>query len=192
MRRGARIDAIGLQGHVVYARDDPRLHEILTNPGKLFATLDLYGQYGLPIQISEITLAVFSDKAEDEEAQAELLKQLYTLYFSHKNVEAIIFWDLADGYTPGAAAGDMNSGWNLYRGSLLRFDLSEKPAFRMLKHLVKEVWHTDTVFRTDENGKGGFHGFFGTYKFQIDTGAGPEERTIDFLNAEKGEITIQL
>ena len=192
LRSGARIDAIGLQDHLLFEKIGPKFHAILTDPRKLFAALDLYGGFGLPIQITEITLASFSDEAEDEEAQAELLKELYSLYFSHEAVEAVIYWDLADGYTPGADPGEMDKGWNVYRGSLLRFDLSEKPAFKMLKHQVHEVWHTEESIAADENGCGGFRGFYGTYTLEIEANGKTVEREVDFTKNTAGEITVVL
>ena len=192
LSKGARIDAIGLQDHLLFEKVGPKFHAILTAPRKLCAALDLYGQFGLPIQITEITLASFSDEAEDEEAQAELLKELYSLYFSHEAVEAVIYWDLADGYTPGAGPGEMDKGWNVYRGSLLRFDLSEKPAYKMLRHLVKEVWHTEAELVADANGCGGFRGFYGTYTLEVEADGKTVEREVTFTKNTAGELTVVL
>ncbi len=190
--RGARIDGIGLQSHLLYERDDPALHDIQTDPSKLFATLDLYGKFGLPILITEVTLAIFSDLPEDEDIQAELLKELYSLYFSHPAVQSVIFWDLADGYTPGAGAGKMDEGWNIFRGSLLRYDMSEKPAYRMLRHLVKDVWHTEASFVTDENGEGEWRGFYGDYALEIGAGERSAVKTVSFPRNARGGIVISL
>ena len=47
-----------------------------------------------------------------------------------------MYWDLVDGNAPAGALGAMDQGWNAHYAGLLRFDMSEKPAFKMLKHLV--------------------------------------------------------
>ena len=191
--KGARIDAVGMQYHAFKrAEAEKDLVDSIYNPHQIYKVLDCYAKLGKPIQITEITLASFSDAAEDEEAQAELLKELYSLYFSHEAVEAVIYWDLADGYTPGAGPGEMDKGWNVYRGSLLRFDLSEKPAFRMLKHLVHEVWHTEESFAADENGCGCFRGFYGTYALEIEADGKTVERQVTFTKDTAEEIEIIL
>ena len=107
-------------------------------------------------------------------------------------MEAVIYWDLADGYTPGAGPGEMDKGWNVYRGSLLRFDLSEKPAYKMLRHLVKEVWHTEAELVADANGCGGFRGFYGTYTLEIEAGGKTELRTVNFTKNTGEELTVVL
>ena len=58
----------------------------------------------------------------------------------------------------------MEEGENYYRGGLLRFDMSEKPAYKRLKHLIKEVWTTNEEFTADENGEVQFRGFYGEYE----------------------------
>ncbi len=192
LNKGARINLIGLQGHMIYEQGDPALQDTMCDPQKMFETLDLYGRFGLPVQITEVSVPALSDTPEEEELQAEWLRELYSVWFSHPAVEAAIYWDLPDGYAPGARLGAMEEGWNTFRSGLLRFDLSEKPAFRMLKHLVHEVWHTEESFAADENGCGGFRGFYGTYVLEIEAGGKTVERQVTFTKDTAGEIVVTL
>lgn len=169
MEAGARIDAIGLQYHMFYKREE---YAERTRPfydkAALLETLDSYAAFGKPIEITEITVPAFSDAAEDEETQADLLEHLYSLWFSHPSVKQIVYWNLADGYAYMAEPGDMTCGENYYYGGLLRFDMSEKPAFRRLKYLFDEKWHTEGDAVVEEDGTILFRGFFGDYELGAD------------------------
>ena len=61
-----------------------------------------------------MTIPAYSDSFEDEEVQAELIEKLYTVFFSHPAMEAIIYWNLVDGYAVAAPQGDMTKGENIY------------------------------------------------------------------------------
>ena len=58
----------------------------------------------------------------------------------------------------------MEEGENYFRGGLLRFDMSEKPAYKRLKRLIKEVWTTNETLSVNENGEVKFRGFYGEYE----------------------------
>jgi hypothetical protein len=117
--------------------------------------------------------------------QAEIIERLYSVWFSHSNVEQIIYWNIVDGYAyvsdPDpekikASQGDMTLGENYYYGGLLRFDLSPKPAYFRLKELLQKKWHTEAELVTDENGTAEFRGFFGDYCAKVEIG-GHEVKT---------------
>ena len=78
------IDTVGMQYHMFYPREKEEVCiEQMGNPKKLFAVLDQYAKLNRPIQITEITIPAYSRGEEDEEIQAELIKQLYSIWFSH-------------------------------------------------------------------------------------------------------------
>ena len=61
--------------------------------------------------------------------------------------------------------GRLESGSSAYNiGGLLRFDMSEKPAYKRLYHLIKEVWTTDETPEVGKNGEVKFRGFLGEYE----------------------------
>jgi hypothetical protein len=95
----------------------------------------------------------------------------------HENVSKIIYWNLADGYAAFTTPGNMKEGENYYRGGLLRFDMSEKPAYKRLRHLIKEVWTTNEELTADEKGEVKFRGFYGDYEIIVKDESG--ERVID-------------
>ena len=51
--RGSNIDVIGLQSHMIYERGNPQLQDIMCNPALTYSTMDLYANFGRPLQISE-------------------------------------------------------------------------------------------------------------------------------------------
>ena len=61
----------------------------------------------------------------------------------------------------------MTCGENYYYGGLLRFDMSEKPGFKMLKKLIREEWMTNTQIVTDEEGYATLRGFHGEYELTV-------------------------
>ena len=122
------------------------------------------------------------------QVQAELIEQLYSIWFSHKAVEAIIYWNLPDGYAAFAPQGDMTSGENIYHGGLIRFDMSKKPAYDMVHHLFHERWITDTEAETDADGNAVFKGFYGDYEIT----AGDRSFDISLRNGAENIFDIQL
>lgn len=84
----------------------------------------------------------------------------------------------------------MNDGWNIFRGGLLRNDMTEKPSFKVLKHLFNEKWYTEESFSCNENGKGFFRGFYGTYNLEIDVNGKKEFRTFDLKKSSSENINI--
>ncbi len=164
LRNGARIDAIAMQFHVFNKAWEKSMYD----PQRLFDVLDLYARFGRPLQISEITIPAYSGSAEDEELQADLLENLYAIWFSHKSVEMITYWNLVDGYAAWAPQGDMTKGENIFYGGLMRFDLSHKPAYERLRFLFGEKWHTEATVTTDRDGLAIFRGFYGDYELIVD------------------------
>lgn len=166
--KGARIDAIGMQFHMFYSKEEEyRQTRPYYDPGKLYAHMDLYSNFAKPLQVTEVTIPAYSNDPEDEAIQAELIEYLYSVWFSHPNMEQIIYWNLVDGYAAFAKQGDMTQGENYYYGGLLRFDMTPKPAYYTIKNLIEKKWHTEETIITDESGTAGFRGFYGMYELEL-------------------------
>ena len=160
------------------------------HPEFLYRVMDQYAKFGLPLQITEMTIPAYSNDAEDEELQAELLRKLYTVFFSHPAMEAVIYWNLVDGYAAFAPMGDMTAGENVYHGGLLRFDLSEKPAFRTIRDLFQKEWHTEVTAQTDASGALSFRGFYGDYEVTVTHGGKTETQTLHFSAHGDADLKI--
>jgi len=158
IRRKAPIHAIGIQSHMHYGK---------WSMEKVWEVCERYARFGLPIHFTEFTypsgprppgprLKHYKEwvtTPDGEQEQAEYVEKFYTLLFSHPAVEAITSWDFAD-------AG----AWRNAPHGYLRKDLTPKPAFHVLKKLIKEKWWTEHSARTDTAGKVSFRGFLGDYE----------------------------
>ena len=129
--------------------------------------MDLYALLGKPLQLTEVTVPAYSNSEEDELIQAQIIEYLYKIWFSHKSVEQVLYWNLVDGYAAFAPQGDMTAGENYYYGGLIRFDFTPKPAYYTIKNLFESTWHTEEDFMSDASGKASFRGFYGDYEVVI-------------------------
>ena len=168
LMKGARIDAIGMQYHMFNRREnEAKETAIYYNPRRMYDVMDYYARLGRPLQITELTIPAYSNDPEDEEIQAELIKNVYSMWFSHEAMEGIIYWNVVDGYAAFAPLGDMTAGENYYYGGLVRYDFTPKPAYRMIQNLFGKVWRTNADAVTRDNGRAEVKGFYGEYDVEI-------------------------
>ena len=133
------------------------------NPLRLLDVLDCYGEFGLPISLSEVSIPSWHGAGEDEEAQAEIVRRLYRLWFSHEACESIVWWNFADD-----TAFQVE---NIFHAGLLHRDCTEKLAYRVLDELINHEWHTE--FTADsQNGELRFSGFYGDYEIEVTSADG--------------------
>ena len=201
IHRGVRIDAIGMQYHLFYPKNE--IEKLASSkylsPEWLYRHMDLYARFEKPLQVTEITIPAYSNEPENEAVQAELLEWLYSIWFSHPLMEQIIYWNLVDGYAyvndPAKikdSQGDMTIGENVYYGGLFRFDMTPKPAFLALQNLIRKKWHTEADLATDAEGCAKMRGFYGTYDLTVETESGIETREITLSKNGKNNIEIIL
>lgn len=182
LQKGASIDSIGMQYHSFNsAETEEKLAKFIYNPKHIYDVMDTYSDFNKPLQITEITIPAYTDKEEDEQLQAEILTNLYKIWFSHPNMEAIIYWNLVEGYAAFAQPGDMTCGENYFRGGLLRFNLSPKPAYKALDKLINHEWRTNIETISDGNFE--IKAFYGNYDVEITVGGKTQNRVI---HIEKG------
>ena len=178
LMKGARIDMIGMQFHMFYRREDEaRETAVFYDPEQLYDVMDTYALLGKPLQITELTIPAYSGAPEDEEVQAEIVRNLYRIWFSHPAMTGIVYWNLADGYAYNAEPGDMTAGENYFYGGLLRFDMTPKPAFRAVRDLFEKEFRTTLALRTNA-GTLSFRGFYGDYELEFAVGGKKIRRTI--------------
>jgi len=160
------VDAIGIQSH---------MHQKTWTLERAWEVCETYARFGRPLHFTELTVlsgeagwmkpAPWPTTAEGEAAQADYVERFYTVLFSHPSVEAITWWDFADGAWQGAPAG------------LVRADLSPKPAYDRLVELVRRRWWTDRAEAvTDVQGRCVIRGFAGDYRVRATAGTKTAER----------------
>ncbi|MBQ6173139.1 MAG: endo-1,4-beta-xylanase [Clostridia bacterium] len=163
LEAGVPIDTIGIQSHQ---------HQGYWGAEKVHDVLARFSRFGLPIHFTENTLisgelmpphiddlndwqvSEWPSTPEGEERQAREMKEMYTILFSHPQVEAITTWDFGDG------------AWLKAPSGFIRLDGSEKPSYDMLRDLIHGDWETHTACATDAEGRLDFTGFKGSYRLQ--------------------------
>ena len=179
LQNGAPIDAIGMQCHMFTRREEEQKYlKDRYNPQFVCEVLDQYNDFGLPMQITEVTIPAYSFDEEDEAVQAELAEYMYSLWFSSKHMESIIYWNAIDGFAAFAPQGDMTAGENYYHGGLLRPDFSTKPIWKKLYELIHKTWHTSAHVQTNEFGTAQVHAFYGDYRVTVTANGRTTEHTV--------------
>ena len=141
---------------------------------KLFIS-EVYASYshtfGKAIEITEVTIpTVGEDGLEAEQLQADMLRILYTIWFSTPLMDSITYWNLADYTAVTFPKWDENN----CRGGIFHPDMTPKLAALELYRLIHEEWHTELELTTDAEGYVNFRGFYGKYEAQV------EDRCISF------------
>ena len=167
--KGAPIEGIGMQFHANSIREKAfaQLRCVL-NPLRLIDAFDRYGDFGLPISVSEISIPSFGYDPEDEMLQAEMTKRLMKLWFGRKHCDSIVWWNLAD----ETAFGDEN----IFHAGLLRGDCSEKPVYRVMDELINQTWRTN--LDATANDALYFTGFYGDYEITATAGGRTVQKTV--------------
>lgn len=162
---GAPIDGIGFQGHS---------GSQLTAPDRLLAILDRFASLGLGLQVTEFDMDI-----PDEVAQADYLRDFFTLVFSHPAVTAIDQWGFweSDHWKPRAA--------------LWRKDWTIKPSGQAYLDLVFRDWWTKTQGKSAADGACVLRGFFGKYRVTAAQGSKVTEAIVS-LTKENRTATLTL
>ena len=177
LRQGVKIDGLGMQYHAFAPREtaDSALSNVC-NPLRIIDVLERYGDFKLPIHISEVSIPSYSNKSYDEELQAELTERLFKLWFSSKYCEAIVWWNFCDGtaYKEESA----------YFAGLLRNDCSEKPAYKVLDRLINKEWNT--ALEDNISGQLRFSGLYGEYDIEAEYQGKKSITTVNLTQANTG------
>lgn len=171
------IDKIGTQHHIFVGNTarteeeyDASVREHLNEGSPLMhlKALDVLAELGLPLELTELTIPTFGDTAEDEELQAELVRIIYSVWFSHPAVESVVYWNLVDGCAFKSENADWYCDENNCRGGFYHRDLTPKKSALMLSWLINGEWRTEKQEITDKNGCINLRGFYGDYSLEID------------------------
>jgi GH35 family endo-1,4-beta-xylanase len=179
-----RVDGIGMQFHMFYKQEEEEVETpAFYDPRRLYDVLDCYESFQKPIQITEITIPAYSENPADEETQGEVVKNLYRIWFSHKTVESIVWWNLVDGYAYVRDSSDWNE--NVYYGGLLRHDLSPKPAWYIIRDLITKEWQTRAELFSGDSDQVRFRGFYGSYDVEVNRNGNRVTKKIVLSSGDK-------
>jgi len=126
---GARCDGIGLQFHLF---SEEALSSVLEGevhkPQDLLTMYDAFGEFDLPLYITEITMPTPPDWNDREAMQALVTENFYRLWFSVPRMAGITWWNLGDRTAYG--------GENRLMAGLMNGDMEPKAAYRALDRLI--------------------------------------------------------
>jgi endo-1,4-beta-xylanase len=172
-------DVIGIQSH---------MHGGVWRVRKIWDVCERFAKFGKPLHFTETTV-VSGPKAqqgwlttpEGEKRQAEQVAEFYSMLFSHPAVEAITWWDFTD-----------QNAWQQAPAGLIREDMSPKPAYEELEHLIKGKWWTQTETTTTAGGTAQFRGFLGDYEVNMIVGGKKLTGTFQLDKTVAEMVDVQL
>ncbi len=143
----APLEGIGIQGH---------FGQEFTPPVRIYEILERFAKFGLPIEMTE-----FTAMADDRQMDANLLRDVMTVFFSHPAVDAFILWDFQDG-----------KGFE-HKATLYDASGQLTPAGKVYKDLVFHQWWTYENATTAANGSATVEGFQGRYEVSLTRNGAP-------------------
>ncbi len=181
LAEGIGVKGIGFQFHFFSA---DALNKSIASPAyaprNLLDVYESFAAFNLPLYVTEITIPTPPD--DGQAAQAELVGNLYRLWFSAPQMAGITWWNLGDGTAV--------KGENKAQGGLVDENLEPKPSYRTLDQLINQEWKTRLTGKTDSNGDFRFRGFYGKYTVKVTAGGRTQEFQIDL--AKGGRTTHKL
>ena len=177
---GVPFDGIGIQAH-----EPPTMRFPL---GQVQTILDRYATFGKELHITEFTPASGGDRITgshvegvwDEAAQADYAVKFYRVCFAHPALRAITWWDLSD-----------RNSWRK-GGGMLRADMTPKPVYEQIKHLIHDEWTTRLAGTTDASGQFAFRGFHGTYRITVEAGGRTVTQPFTLTKGKAQELRLAL
>ncbi|MHC4227880.1 MAG: endo-1,4-beta-xylanase [Planctomycetota bacterium] len=160
-------DGIGFMAHFK--------HQSLRPIDELWQIYERFAKFGVPLQLTE-----FDIDTTDEQLQAEYLRDVMTITFSHPAFNSIVMWGFWEG-----------RHWRP-NGALWRKDWSIKPCGKMWKELVFETWWTSEQRTTNTSGRCEVSAFLGEYDIVVEH-AGREtavQTTVDKTSHRATVITL--
>jgi endo-1,4-beta-xylanase len=112
---------------------------------------DRFAKFGVPLQLTE-----FDIDTTDEQLQADYLRDVMTITFSHPSFNAIVMWGFWEG-----------RHWRP-NGALWRRNWSIKPCGKVWKELVFETWWTDEQHTANAWGLCEVSAFLGDYDIVVE------------------------
>ena len=138
------------------------------SPENVRRALGFLSQTKRPIHLSEITITSPDNSERGLAIQAVMLRNLYRLWFSWKDMMGITWWNVVDNC---GAPGEPS-----YSGIFTR-DMQPKLSYFVMDDLINRQWKTNLELSSDASGEISFRGFRGSYK-------------ITYLDKDKNERVV--
>ncbi len=155
--RGAKIDIVGAQMHLFKPQNclDIAAGKERQTPKQVRRWMDILGETGVPIHLSEITITSPVDDEKGRAIQAVIARNLYRLWFSNPKMMGITWWNVVDDC---GAPGEPN------KSGIFDRQMHPKTAYHALDDLLNKEWRTNLTLTTDRDKTLRFRGFKGKYR----------------------------
>ncbi|MBE7047267.1 MAG: hypothetical protein E7396_07610 [Ruminococcaceae bacterium] len=159
-------DGIGIQSHYESYQKMPSeqmaLYERLRN------------DYDKRIKVTE-----FSCSIEDENLQANYLRDSMIVAFAEPNMDGFLMWGFFDGSNFEAHSPIYDTNWNLKKGGKVYQDL-----------VYNKWWTKDAKATTDAEGKASVRGYYGDYDVTVEVNGKTATKTVAFHKGYDNELEI--
>lgn len=161
-----KLDGLGFQGHFGETG--------LTEMPKLMELWDRFAELDLKIKITELDI-----QTHDEKLQADYMRDLYTIAYSHPALHAIISWGFWERAHWRAECAWYKDDWTV------------KPIAEVHKELVYDKWWTNESGNTATDGTFTVNGFEGDYTVTIEKDGKTETKKVNLTNKGNSiEVTL--
>lgn len=183
--KGFRIQGIGLQFHIWFEPDlmEKYLAGERFQPEKMLAAYEAFAAFNRPLYITEITVPTPKGK-NGTTIQAEVIRNLYRLWFSVPAMAGLTYWNLGDKMAYESE--------NAAVSGLVDEKMKPKPSYRVLDELINREWKTNQKINTDENGNARFRGYYGKYTITVKYNGKSVEKEINLTKNGNNTFIIQL
>lgn len=193
--RASAIRGLGLQYHIAFFGEMAEMIKWsmeMLDPAHIFGHMDLYGSLGVPLNVSEITIPAMEEFGDGEAFQELVTERMYRMWFSHPAMNAITWWNMVDGtaYCPDSI--NNNQGENRYKGGLLNNDMTEKRAYKVLRRLIREEWHSEGELEYQREGVNKLYGYYGNYQLEVEVESGTYQLQTAISKHQLPDITLTL
>ena len=142
IKYGQRPDGIGFMGHYNTTS--------MIHPELVYQRMERFAPYADRLQFTELDFST-----NDDQLQADYLRDLMIIAFSHPKFVGIIQWGFWAGKHWMPDAGLWDKQWR------------EKPSAKAYRDLLFKQWWTDTQLKSSSNGTANVRGFKGDYTLTI-------------------------
>ncbi|MEG1979867.1 MAG: endo-1,4-beta-xylanase, partial [Victivallaceae bacterium] len=151
--RGCKIDIVGAQMHLFRPQQVLDIADGVSDaqsPENVRRALGFLSQTKRPIHLSEITITSPDNSERGLAIQAVMLRNLYRLWFSWKDMMGITWWNVVDNC---GAPGEPS-----YSGIFTR-DMQPKLSYFVMDDLLNHQWKTNLELTSGQSGEISFRGF---------------------------------
>ncbi len=164
--QGAPLDGLGVQGH---------MGANFTAPARVLEILDDFGQYNLPISITE-----YDASGATDEIAADYMRDILIASFSHPAMQNFLMWGFWDGAHFNGDAPIFSQDWTL------------KPSGETFIKWVFDTWWTNADGITTRDGLYSTRAFYGDYVITAEFDGQQVQQSFTFSSDDTSTLVLHI